>query len=338
MNIDDIKTHIEKKYNLEIQFIEQLKNVYKIKTTEREYCLKTINYGIEHFLFIVEAIKHLQNNKFENIPQIIKTQDNKDYIEIDDRYAYFTEWVNANKSDYSNEEHLKIVSRKLAELHLKSRSFKVEKYMKPRIGWLKWIDTFTTRKCEILDFKEKIFKKSSMDIFDKTYLSIMDEELIRAENSIKNLKKSLYFNSMNKEMALKGFCHHDFAYHNILIDDFNNAYIIDFDYCILDTHLHDLASLLIRRMKYNNWSIENSKMIISEYNKVYPIEDSDIPIMAAFMEFPQDYWQRGIQYYWEKKNWGIDFFMKKLTHYIEDRDKKQSFINEFKNKKVIQII
>ncbi|GAA0180732.1 CotS family spore coat protein [Clostridium sediminicola] len=338
MDKDEVKSYVEKRYNLKIQSIEQLKNVFKIKTTEREYCLKTINYGIDHFLFIVAAIKHLQNNNFENIPQIIKTDDNKDYIELDGRYAYFTEWVNAKKSDYSNEEQLKIVSRKLAELHLKSENFKIEKYMKPRVGWLKWIDTFSTRKCEILDFKERILKKTSMDIFDKTYLNVMDEELIRAENSINNLKKSLYFNSMKEEIELKGFCHHDFAYHNILIDDINNIYVIDFDYCILDTHLHDLASLLIRRMKYNNWSIKNSKEIISEYNKIYPIKDSDIPIMAAFMEFPQDYWQRGIQYYWEKKNWGIDFFMKKLTHYIEDRDKKQSFINEFKNKKVRQII
>lgn len=48
------------------------------------------------------------------------------------------------------------------------------------------------------------------------------------------------------------FCHHDYANHNILIDSENQIYIIDFDYCMLDTKLHDLASILIRVMKMAN--------------------------------------------------------------------------------------
>lgn len=54
---------------------------------------------------------------------------------------------------------------------------------------------------------------------------------------------------MDKEVMKMGFCHHDYAHHNILVDDKNELNIIDFDYCILDSHLHDLASLLIRAMK-----------------------------------------------------------------------------------------
>ena len=47
---------------------------------------------------------------------------------------------------------------------------------------------------------------------------------------------------MDKEF-LKRFCHHDFAHHNLLIDKQGEINVIDFDYCILDSHIHDLASL-----------------------------------------------------------------------------------------------
>lgn len=338
MDTEDIKKQLEKNYDIKVQSLERTKNVYKIRANDRFYCLKRISYCLNHFLFILAAMKHLQKNEFESIPEIIKTKNNLDFIEVDGDYAYFTRWVNARKSDYSNIEDLTIISRKLAELHLKSRNFQVDKSMKPRVGWLKWVETFSTRRNEILDFKKKIYNKTSMDSFDKLYLSVMHDELTRAENSINNLKDSFYFNSMKEEMFLKGFCHHDFAYHNILISDKESVYIIDFDYCILDTHLHDLSSFLIRKMKYNKWSLESCRVILMEYNNIYPLKDDDIPIMAAFMEFPQDYWQRGIQYYWEHKNWGIEFFMKKLSSYVDDRDKKQNFIDEFKNMKVSQII
>jgi CotS family spore coat protein len=135
---------------------------------------------------------------------------------------------------------------------------------------------------------------------------------------------------MKTQIKKKGFCHHDFANHNILIDSENNVNIIDFDYCILDTYLHDLSSLLIRKMKYGKWDNKNATEIIDTYNSINEVKSNSIEIIKAFMEFPQDYWQRGIQYYWEKKDWGEEFFLKKLEKYIEDRDQKQEFLNEFK--------
>ena len=75
--------------------------------------------------------------------------------------------------------------------------------------------------------------------------------------------------------------------------------------------------------------LENARFILEAYDSVYRVEPEDIPIMAAFMEFPQDYWQVGIQYYWEKQPWGEDFFLKKLARIIEDKEEKQEFINEF---------
>jgi len=52
--------------------------------------------------------------------------------------------------------------------------------------------------------------------------------------------------------------------------------------------------------------------------------------MAAFMEFPQDYWQVGIQYYWEMQNWEEKVFVNKLKKIKEDLEDKEDFINEFK--------
>ena len=55
--------------------------------------------------------------------------------------------------------------------------------------------------------------------------------------------------------------------------------------------------------------------------------------MAGFMEFPQAYWQLGIQYYWEEQPWGEEFFLKKLEKIHEDREYRQDFINDFRSNK-----
>lgn len=330
MLIDNIREVVQNNYNINICDVEKIKNVYKIKTDKKELCLKVIKYELPHFLFILGAIKHLQNNGFQKIPEIIKTKDMGDYIKFDNYHCYLTPWVEARESNYDNPVDITTAALKLGELHLKSRGFEVTEYMRPRIGWFKWIQTYKTRKEEILDFKKKIDSKTEHTEFDYIYLENMEEELDRCDKAIENLIESDYLINMKNEIIYKGFCHHDFAHHNVLIEKDGSVNLIDFDYAILDSHLHDLSSFLIRRMKNGRWDINNAVQLLDAYNSIYKVEATDIPIICAFMEFPQDFWQVGIQYYWEKQPWGEDFFLKKLSKICEDKEEKQDFIDEFR--------
>jgi len=235
-----------------------------------------------------------------------------DYIKVDESFAYVTLWLNGRESFYENPIELSIAAKKLGQLHKCSEGFIVSKDMKPRVGWFKWIEVYRTRKGEILSFKEEIDRRSKKTDVDLYYLSMIKEELQRCDRAINNLCDTNYENKMLDEIRLGGFCHHVYANHNVLIGKDNEVNIIDFDYCILDTYLHDLSSLLIRAMKYGRWNEERVRIILKAYKSSHRLEQDDIKIMAAFMEFPQDYWQRGIQYYWEKKMWGEDFFLRKL--------------------------
>lgn len=330
---EQIRKTIREEYSLEVEAIEKIKNVYKITTEKDKYCLKVIKYELNHFLFIISAIKHLQNNHFEKTPDIIMNNCSRDYISLGNKYAYLTPWVRARECNYNNPFDVMLAACKLAELHKKSFRFDVTEEMKPRIGWHKWIDNFKNKKNELLIFKNIIENKENKTEFDNLYLRSINEELMRVDKSIHHLIKSDYFNKMKCEIKNKGFCHHDYANHNVLIEEDGNVNIIDFDYCILDTHLHDLCSLIIRVMKNGKWDIKNSIKIIDYYSSIYPIEEADIPIMAAFIEFPQAFWQLGIQYYIEKQPWGEEFFINKLNKIYEDKDLRQEFVDEFKNKK-----
>jgi len=328
-----IKYIIESKYGLRVNALEKIKNVYRVKTTEKDYCLKVIKYNFNHFIFIIEAIKHLQNNGFQRIPKMIKTVDGMDFIELEGNFAYLTVWIDARESNYDNPIDMVTASRKLAELHDKSMGFQVDRRMEPRVGWFKWLENFITRSNEILDFKRRIAAKPYMSEFDYMYLDAMEEELQRIENSVVHLSDSEYLEKMEKEIEKRGFCHHDYAHHNVLIEPNKEVNIIDFDYCILDSHLHDLSSLMIRTMKNGKWDLNTALYILDAYSSIYPIEEEDIPIMSAFVEFPQDYWQVGIQYYWEHQPWGEEFFVNKLKRILDDREERQEFVEDFSSVK-----
>lgn len=335
-NLEILKL-LKLEYNIDAKGIEKIKGAYRVECDGRVYCLKIVRYELPHFLFILAAINHLNDNGFEYAPKIIKTVNGKEYVAIDVFFAYITEWLKGREVSYDNPIELSLAARKLAELHKASEGFVVEEHMRPRVGWFKWIEVYRTRRGEILDFRDRIYSKKHKTMFDIYYLQLMEDALDRCDSSINNLCCSKYDVRMIDEISQRGFCHHDYAHHNILIGDNSELNIIDFDYCILDTHLHDLGSLLVRAMKYDKWNDDRMRNILGSYNEVYPLKQDELEIMAAFIEFPQDYWQRGIQYYWENKCWDEDFFIKKVKTYAEDRQCKQEFIERLRRFKLANL-
>ena len=267
MDTENLKNSIESNYDIKIKSLEKFKNSYKLESENTSYAIKIIKYDFGHFYFILSAIKHLQRRNFNKTPNILKNNLGGDYIQLGNKYAYITEWVPSRVSNYNNPIELGEVSKKLGELHECSSGFTLNREMNPRIGWYSWINVFETRCNEILDFKNRISQKAYKSKFDYIYLDNIEAEIERGKIAIKGLKESNYIEIMDKEVMKRGFCHHDFAHHNILVDENGEFNVIDFDYCILDTHLHDVSSLLIRAMKDGKWSKEKANLILNNYCK-----------------------------------------------------------------------
>lgn len=325
----NIKKLVSENYDLEVESIEKVKNTYKVNAKEGRYCIKVIKYEFSHFYFILSAIIHLQKRGFNKIPELLKSKKGEYYIEFFGNYAYLTKWISARESNFDNPIELEKVSQKLAELHQCSEGFSLTKDMKPRIGWFSWIDVFNTRKNEILDFKNRINQKTYKSKFDNLYLSCIEEEIERADRSIQGLQASKYIAVMEKEMLKRGFCHHDYANHNILVDEDEKIYLIDFDYCIMDSHIHDLSSLLIRAMKNGKWNVKKGESIINNYSEIKNVQQEELSLMKEFIRYPQMFWQLGIQMYWEQQPWKEEFFLSRLSKYVEDREERETFIKEF---------
>ena len=324
-----IKKSIESEYNIEVKSIEKFKSTYRINGNEG-YCLKIIKYDYPHCLFIIKAMNHLVENGLRSVLPLLKTKSDKKYIRLGNKNAYLTKWINGEESNFDVLNQLDRIGEAVGELHVKSRNFSIPQFSKPRIGWMSWIKVFETRKNEIYDFKNRIHQKAYKNDFDKLYLENFDSEIKRCDRAIEALKKSNYLNVMEKQVMKMGFCHHDLANHNIILDKENNINFIDFDYCILDSNLHDLASLIWRVNKFFTPSVEKTDKILKGYTKKVSVDKEEVEIMKAFLSFPQEFWQIGLQVYWEQQPWGEEFMINKLENYLKIIEGKVNMIESIK--------
>lgn len=324
----DLKA-VEESYGFKIHNIEQTKNTYRAETDKGVKCIKRAHLSPSYFLFLYSAIKHLKNNGFEGAIPYDTCIDGSICVR-DDKYIYYvTDWVESRECKFKYEEDLRAVIKTAADFHKAARGYSAPVGAKPRIFYNRWITKFSSKCTELLEFSKAIEEKEYMNEFDELFAKHLTYYWNQGRESIQLLNESAYSMIAEASRQLGEFCHHDMANHNFLRTPEDKIYMIDFDYCILDTRLHDVASLVIRNMRHGVWNISKANDILEEYNKHYTISQEELGVIKAFMVYPQDFWQVGLQYYVEKQPWSMDYFLLRLNRVIEDKEMRQKFLDEF---------
>lgn len=324
--MNELKKLVEENYDLTILKMIRIKNVYKIIAVEGNFCLKQFKYNFLRLKHIFEIFDYLKLENFDNILDIILTTSQKKYIKFCDVYFYMNSWIESRELNYSNKYDLIRASQHIAKFHNYSEGFKFSENLDVDIRWMKWIEIFKNKISDIYNFKKIIEGKDNLSIFDKIYFKNIDKNIEIANEAIENLYKFDYEKVMEGHRKKNYICHHDLAYHNILIDCSEKIYFIDFDYAILDTYLHDLGSFIMRCLKFGRWDFEKFKIIINSYRDVKNVSRQELSLAMSFILFPNDFWQIGLQHYVEKINWNDEKFLKRLTRFENDKEDRRSFI------------
>ncbi len=324
----DIKL-IEESYGFKVKDIQSIKNISRLVTDDGVKCLKRAHMSPGFFLFIYSAVNHLKDKGYEGVIPYSTAIDGSICIP-DGKYVYYVvDWVESRECKFKREEELRKAIRAAAELHILSAGYSPPKGAKARVFYNKWVDRCDKKSVELLEFSRAIEEKEYIDDFDEIYSRHLSYYWQQAKESAAMIDGGPYWEVSAKSEESGEFCHHDLANHNILIAENGRVYLIDFDYCIMDTRLHDLSSLVIRNMRYGNWDIEKAYFILNEYDRIYSIDEKDLKVIKAFITFPQDFWQVGLQYYVEKQPWTMDYFLMRLNRIVNDREIRDKFLKDF---------
>lgn len=316
-------------YGFKIKNVDQMKNIYRAETDKGIKCIKRAHLSPSYFLFMYSVVNHVYKNGYEGVIPYDKCLDGRICIEDSEHVYYVADWVDSRECKFKYEDDLNDAIKAAADFHRASIGYELPEEARPRVFYNKWIEKFCRKCTELLEFSKAIEEKDYMDEFDEIFAKHVGYYWHQGRKCIELLQESPYSRVSEQSRRLSEICHHDMANHNFLRTPEDKIYMIDFDYCIMDTRLHDVASLVIRNMRHGVWDIGKACSILEEYDKHYTLTKEDVEVIKAFMVYPQDFWQVGLQYYVEKQPWAMDYFLLRLDRVIEDKDTRQKFLDEF---------
>ncbi|GKU23223.1 CotS family spore coat protein [Clostridium folliculivorans] len=321
---------IERQFDIKIETLRPNKGIYYLKSNKGEKCLKRINYGAQKLLFVYGAKEHLIENGFNKVDRYELNIDGEPFALVNEDLYTLSQWIPGRECDFHNLDEVKIAAKTLALLHEATKGYDPPENSKLKSDLGRWPHLMEKRMKSLDKMRDMTRKKSQKSDFDLNYIKSMEfyKELSKRAHNV--MQTSSYLDLCEIAESDKSFCHHDFTYHNIILGDDNEVYVIDFDYCKREIRAYDIANFMIKVLKRVDWNIEYAKAILESYSAVGNLKDEEYRVIFAFLLFPQRYWRLANRYYYNEVNWGQNTFNNKLEGIINEKEIYLKFIDEFK--------
>jgi CotS family spore coat protein len=141
------------------------------------------------------------------------------------------------------------------------------------------------------------------------------------------LEKSCYYKLCSEEDKIV-VCHHDLAYHNILING-EMAYFIDFDYAVIDLKVHDLCNFINKVVKNFAFDIDKATSIVENYCNKNTLSKRELEVLNGMLAFPEDFYGISRDYYTKRKDWDEEVFLDRLKRKAGYKEDREEFLVKF---------
>lgn len=323
---------IERQFDIKIENLKPNRGVYLLKTNKGPKCMKKVDYGTQKLLFVYGAKEHLINNGFDRVDKYCLNIEGNPYAMVNEDIYTLSEWIEGRECDFKNVEELALAARSLAQMHIASEGYEPPENSKLKTDLERWPKLMEKRIKSFEKMRNMCRKKSNKTEFDLNYLKSYNFFKEIGISALEELEQSQYMNLCKETEEKKGFCHHDYTCHNIMIDTKEKYNIIDFDYCKREIRAYDISAFMIKVLKRVDWDIEYAELILKAYSEISPLRDEELKVIYAFLIFPQRFWRLCNRYYYNEVNWPVNTYSNKILQLINEQDKYMEFVNEFKKR------
>lgn len=316
-------------YSIPVCRIVPLKDekVFRVTAGKEHFVLKLLPYPAMETGFITDAMNYLSQNGFHRFNEIIPTTRGNPTGRYQNRFTLLTKELYGRVPSYKKTDDMIAVAACLADLHHAARYFiPIHRYGE-RVKWGVMTDTIDQGRNDLLLFKHQLNSKKKKSDFDIAYLKHCDFFIDEAERASTALK-AFYPQLCTEHLESGGFCHHDPAHHNFLIDRQGKAAVFDFDYAIADLRAHDVAAFLLKILKTNHWEIEPALIAWHTYQTLFPLSPLENQFIYRLLTYPYDFHHAAYARY--RENNFTRRIEKKLFRLIREEEIREDLLQKIK--------
>ena len=328
--MDEKSLEVLEKYDLEVVRTRKGRGVYYVETSNGLHVLKAFQGAEEKIEKLWKLAVSLENVRFFTTDLPVRDQEGKFIVKDGEGNSYVLKaWGEGRECDPRNELDVSRTMEGLGIFHVAAEGAwdfsdegEQKKYEGPNL-----VTELEKRTRELKKVQSFIRKKTKKSTFEFCYLEAVPKFLLEASEIILRLKECGYEAVQRNAVESGGICHGEFTQHNVLFDR-SKMILTNFEHACLDIPCMDVALFLRKVMEKQGWKIPLGEKLLSAYEVVRPMEETERLILALRLSYPEKLWKIANHYYHANKAWIPAKDLEKLKVFVSQQKDRELFVQK----------
>ncbi|PTM53200.1 phosphotransferase [Desmospora activa] len=281
-----IKAIITRDYDLEVIALERVRAVYKVYTDKGTYGFKNAE-ELPDLPFIADCLQQIKKNGFNRIPHLLFSKQGELLVHEDGESYFMEHWLKLRELPSHSLPHFTEIGSALAHFHEASCGISKPDSNNPRSQWGTH-HSFLIKSKKLLDRWQQ----------DDRYKDDTETWLLRFLRY--RCEMALHFIQTAPQDAQYGvWCHNALQHRNLMLDDSNEVWLIDFETLAYRERVWDLAHFLEYHARPLDWHPHACQLFLNTYQVSVktPIQQQEWNLFFSYLAFPKRLYRRMKRYF-----------------------------------------
>jgi CotS family spore coat protein len=309
-------------FGVEPQGFTPVRRAWRVETATGPLFLKVARLTPPELGFVAAALAYLAD-RGEAVPHLRRDYLDRPWAARGDCAFLLSDWVEGREASFLNPADLAPAVEAVARLHRSGEGFQAPRTGAGRVEWGRWPEKFGRRAAQLEIFRREA--EAAGGPFDRAWLALWPGHAAQATRALRLLGRSEYprLSATGRRPVI---CHHDLSERNFLVSGDGQARLVDFDYCLQDFALHDLANLLQRQGQATGWQVAAARLALGAYDRQRPLTRPERGLLLVFLAWPHRYWLLGWQRYVERLGWPEARWLDAAAKRTEEAPVREGFL------------
>lgn len=313
---------VVREFGVEPRGFTPVRHAWRVETAEGPLFLKRTGLSSPELEFVAAALAYLAG-RGEEVPRLRRDFLDRPWVTRGEEAFLLSDWVEGREAHFPDRTDLSSAAVAVARLHIAGEGFSASMMPAGRVDWGRWPEKFGRRAVELERFRQAAAEAGGP--FDRAWLALWPDHADQAARALALLARSAY-PSLSAAGRRPVICHHDLSERNLLVGRDGRVRLVDFDYCLQDLAVHDLANFLQRQGQGTGWAVDSAREAVDGYVRWRPLCRAERGLLCAFLSWPHRFWLLGWQRYVEHLAWPEERWLDAVAKRAEEAPVRERFI------------
>ena len=324
--MNDRTVSILEQYDFSVEKTWKGRGSILFETNEGVYILKEYKGALSRLSFIAQRLQKIRENGYTDIEEIVPNKEGEYFCTDYDRSTYIVKrYFEAKECNIRERVECLKGIQALGRLHNAMTGIVVGDSLE--VDSLPLLFELRKRNTELRRVRRYLNEKGQKSEFERFLQKNYDFFYEKAVKTVELLEKENLKEWCKTIERKQSYCHGDYQYHNILMND-SDCYIINFEKMALDNPVKDVYFFARKLLEKNNWDLVLGRELIRTYNEERNLQEEDLLQLKYRFLYPEKFWKIVNFYFNSPKTWISCKNTEKLEILLYQEEVKNTLIHK----------